>query len=35
MSMSNRAVWAFLWVIGVPLPVLILLYLLTGGGCTQ
>ena len=35
MSMQNRAVWAVLWVLGVPLPLLIVLYLLTGGGCTQ
>jgi hypothetical protein len=28
-------VWAVLWVLGVPLPVLLVLYLLTGGGCTQ
>lgn len=31
--MGNRAFWALLWVIGVPLPVLFVLYLLTGGGC--
>jgi hypothetical protein len=33
MSMGNRAVWAMLWVIGIPLPILIILYMLTGGGC--
>lgn len=33
MSMGNRAVWAMLWVIGIPLPILLVLYLLTGGGC--
>ena len=32
MSMGNRAISAILWVIGVPLPVLIVLYFLTGGG---
>ena len=31
--MGNRAMWALLWVIGVPLPILIILYYLTGGGC--
>jgi hypothetical protein len=31
--MGNRAIWAMLWVIGIPLPVLIVLYFLTGGGC--
>jgi hypothetical protein len=25
--------WAVLWLLGVPLPVLLVLYLLTGGGC--
>lgn len=33
MSMGNRAFWALLWVIGIPLPILIVLYLLTGGSC--
>ena len=33
MSMGNRAIWAGLWVIGIPLPILVILYLLTGGGC--
>jgi hypothetical protein len=33
--MGNRAVWAILWVIGIPLPVLLVLYFLTGGGCHQ
>jgi hypothetical protein len=35
MSMGNRAVWAILWVIGIPLPILVVLYLLTGGGCNN
>lgn len=35
MAMGNRAMWAILWVIGIPLPVLIVLYYLTGGGCAQ
>lgn len=33
MAMGNRAFWALLWVIGIPLPVLVVLYLLFGGGC--
>lgn len=33
MSMGNKAIWAFLWVIGIPLPILLVLYLITGGGC--
>lgn len=33
MAMGNRAMWALLWVIGVPLPVLIVLYFIFGGGC--
>ncbi|QDU28721.1 hypothetical protein ETAA8_38260 [Anatilimnocola aggregata] len=32
--MGSKAIWAFFWVIGVPLPVLIVLYFLTGGGCS-
>jgi hypothetical protein len=35
MSMGNRAVWAMLWVIGIPLPILLILYMITGGGCNQ
>jgi hypothetical protein len=31
--MGNRAIWAILWVIGIPLPILLVLYFLTGGGC--
>jgi hypothetical protein len=31
--MGNRAFWAILWVLGVPLPLLLVLYFLTGGGC--
>jgi hypothetical protein len=27
--------WAVLWLLGVPLPVLIVLYFLTGGGCSN
>jgi len=30
---SGKAGWALLWLLGVPLPVLIVLYFLTGGGC--
>lgn len=33
MGMGNRAVWAGLWVLGIPLPILLVLYLVTGGGC--
>lgn len=33
MAMGNRAIFAFLWVIGIPLPILVVIYLLTGGGC--
>ena len=25
--------WAILWLLGVPLPILLVLYFLTGGGC--
>jgi hypothetical protein len=35
MSMGNRAVWAALWVIGIPLPILLILYMITGGGCNS
>jgi hypothetical protein len=31
--MGNRAIWAVLFVLGVPLPLLVIMYLLTGGGC--
>ena len=34
MAMGNRAIWAILWVIGIPLPILVVLYFLTGGGCS-
>ena len=30
--MGNRLFWAMLWVIGIPLPVLFVLYMLFGGG---
>jgi len=30
---SGKVGWALLWLLGVPLPVLIVLYFLTGGGC--
>ena len=33
MGMGNRGIWALLWVLGVPLPVLVIAYLLLGGGC--
>jgi len=31
---SGKVGWALLWLLGVPLPVLIVLYFLTGGGCS-
>jgi hypothetical protein len=31
---SGKMGWALLWLLGVPLPVLIVLYFLTGGGCS-
>lgn len=31
---SGKIGWALLWLIGVPLPVLIVLYFITGGGCS-
>jgi hypothetical protein len=30
---AGKIGWAILWLLGVPLPILILLYVLTGGGC--
>jgi hypothetical protein len=30
--MSSRLFWAFLWVIGIPLPIVVILYMLFGGG---
>lgn len=33
MGMGNRSMWALLWVMGIPLPILLVLYFLTGGGC--
>jgi hypothetical protein len=30
--MGNRLFWAFLWVIGIPLPLLVILYMIFGGG---
>ena len=33
MAMGNRAIFALLWVLGIPLPILVIIYLLTGGGC--
>jgi hypothetical protein len=34
MAIGKRAVFALLWVIGIPLPILLIIYLLTGGGCS-
>ncbi|HEV7223550.1 MAG TPA: hypothetical protein VGN42_12665, partial [Pirellulales bacterium] len=30
---QGKVGWAVLWLLGVPLPILLVLYLLTGGGC--
>ena len=30
---QGKVGWAILWLLGVPLPVLLVLYFLTGGGC--
>jgi len=30
---TGKLGWAVLWLLGIPLPVLLVLYLLTGGGC--
>lgn len=30
--MSSRLFWAFLWVIGIPLPIVVILYMIFGGG---
>lgn len=30
----NKLGWAFLWLIGIPLPILVIAYFLTGGGCS-
>jgi hypothetical protein len=30
--MGNRLFWAMLWVIGIPLPILFILYMIFGGG---
>jgi hypothetical protein len=30
---TGKIGWAILWLLGIPLPILIVLYLLTGGGC--
>jgi membrane protein insertase Oxa1/YidC/SpoIIIJ len=32
--MGNKMFFAFLWVIGIPLPVVIVLYMIFGGGCS-
>ena len=33
--MTSRLVWAALFVMGVPLPILLILYLITGGSCVS
>jgi hypothetical protein len=30
-NMGNRLFWAMLWVIGIPLPILLILYMIFGG----
>lgn len=31
---TGKIGWAILWLLGIPLPILIVLYFLTGGGCS-
>jgi hypothetical protein len=31
--MGNRAFFALLWIIGIPLPIVAILYMITNGGC--
>jgi hypothetical protein len=33
MGMGKKSIFAALWVLGVPLPLLIVVYFLTSGGC--
>ena len=33
MGMANRGIFALLWVIGIPLPIVAILYFFFGGGC--
>lgn len=33
MAMGNRAIFALLWVLGIPLPILVIAWLFFGGGC--
>lgn len=33
MGMANRGFFALLWVIGIPLPIVLILYFFFGGGC--
>ena len=30
---AGKVGWAVLWLLGIPLPILLVLYVLTGGGC--
>ena len=32
---QGKVGWAVLWLLGVPLPVLLVIYMLTGGGCSN
>ncbi len=34
MGMGNRSIFALLWVIGIPLPILVIAWLFFGGGCS-
>ncbi len=33
MSVGRKSIFALLWVVGIPLPILVVIYMLTGG-CT-
>ncbi|AMV33457.1 hypothetical protein VN12_15125 [Pirellula sp. SH-Sr6A] len=33
MGMGKKSIFAALWVLGIPLPLLVIVYFLTSGGC--
>lgn len=33
MSTGKKSIFALLWIVGIPLPILVIVYFLTGGGC--
>lgn len=35
MAMGNRAIFAILWVLGIPLPILVIAWFIFGGGCNN